>query len=181
MSKVFIFLANGFEEIEAISIIDILRRAEIDVLTVSITRNREVTGSHRITVTADALFENVNFEEGEMLILPGGMPGSSNLQNHKGLADLLLLYSKQLKKISAICAAPKVLGNLGLLQGKKAVCYPGYEEELKDANLSDDGVVMDGTIITGKGPALACEFSFKIVAELKGEEAANRIASAMQF
>ncbi|MDR2848008.1 MAG: DJ-1/PfpI family protein [Bacteroidales bacterium] len=179
MKKVFVFLAEGFEEIEAVGTIDILRRGGLSVTTVSITANHIVTGSHGIAVTADALFEKADIAGGDMLVLPGGMPGASNLNVHKGLQEQLKKYAAEGKKIAAICAAPLVLGGLGLLQGKKATVYPGYESTLKGAEYVKTKVVTDGNIITGRGPGFVFEFALAIVAELQGQAKADEVAKGI--
>jgi 4-methyl-5(b-hydroxyethyl)-thiazole monophosphate biosynthesis len=178
-NNIFLFLATGVEETEAIATTDVLRRANLPVTTVSITGKTEVTGAHGITMIADALFEAVDFSHGNMLVLPGGMPGATNLGLHKGLSELLKQYLENDKFLAAICAAPKVLGKLNLLQGKVATCYPGFEEELLGAVLSDKPVVQDGNLITAKGPAFAIDFGLKIVEVLQGRGAAAKIASGM--
>ena len=150
---VYIFLATGFEETEAVTVIDIIRRAGIEITVVSISDNIYVTGAHNITLKADKMFSETDFSLGRMLILPGGMPGSTNLNEHKPLKDLIVKYDKEGKYIAAICAAPMVFGELGLLENKKATCYPGFESHLKGAILCTDYAVEDGNIITGKGPA----------------------------
>lgn len=179
MNKVAIHLAEGFEEIEAVSIIDVLRRAEIDVNIVSITGNFVVTGSHNIKIMADSLFENVDYDLIDMIVLPGGMPGSRNLNNHNGLRDQILHFNANGKPLGAICAAPLVLGNLGILKGKKATCYPGFEDELKGAKPTGNFVEQDGVIVTGKGAGVAINFALKIVELLKGKELANDLAEKM--
>jgi 4-methyl-5(b-hydroxyethyl)-thiazole monophosphate biosynthesis len=179
MNKVFIFLAEGFEETEAVATIDVMLRGGLDVTIVSITGKSLVTGAHGIAVNADALFENTDFSKGDMLVLPGGMPGASNLNAHQGLKNLLLQYTKDDKKIAAICAAPLVLGGLDLLQGKKATVYPGYESTLKGAEYVNAGVVKDGNIITGKGPGFAFDFGLSIVEELQGMKRADEVARGL--
>lgn len=179
MQEVFIFLAEGFEEIEAISIIDILRRSEIKIITISITDKNTVIGAHNISIIADKLFSETDFSCGEMLILPGGMPGSNNLNAHKGLKKLLKQYNAKKKRIAAICAAPFVLGGLHLLKEKKATVYPGFEAKLLGAIYVEDDIVKDGNIITGKGPAFAFNFALSIITELKGQKKAEEIASSM--
>ena len=181
MPKTFIFLAPGFEETEAIVPIDILRRAQIEVETESITSQKEVTGAHGVTVLADSLFENTDFSKGDMLVLPGGMPGASNLNAHQGLKNLLLQYAEGGKKIAAICAAPLVLGGLDLLQGKKATAYPGYESTLKGAEYLEAGIVKDGNFITGRGPGFAIDFGLSIVEELQGKVKADEVAGGVLF
>ncbi len=172
-------MAEGFEEIEAVATIDILRRGDVDVTIVSITSKKEVSGAKGIGVVSDMLFEEVEPSSADMLILPGGMPGSTNLNAHKGLKNLIVDYNNQGKFIAAICAAPLVFGGLGILHGKKAICYPGVEHLLKGAIIEDFPVVQDGNIITGKGPGLAFYFGFKLVEVLNGIAKANEVKSAM--
>ncbi|MCL2651514.1 MAG: DJ-1/PfpI family protein [Candidatus Azobacteroides sp.] len=179
MKKVFIFLATGFEEIEAVATADVLLRGGIDAVTVSITQNYPVKGAHGISVQADKLFEEVNFEEGIMLVLPGGTPGAYNLDAHKGLKDLILNYFAEDKYLAAICAAPLVFGGLGILKGKKATCYPSFEPMLKGAIMSEDRVVQDGKIITGKGPGFTFDFGLKIVTELQGQAKSDEVAKGL--
>lgn len=181
MAKVYLFLAEGFEEIEGLTVVDLLRRASIDIAMVSITGDVKVTGSHQITTIADALFEDVDYSEADMLILPGGMPGTNNLQEHEGLDQLLRNFASGSKMLAAICAAPKVLGSKGLLQGKNAVCYPGHEEQLLGANIINSAVVKDGNITTSKGMGTSIDFSLSLISTLKGPEEALRIAKAIQY
>ncbi|MDR3266033.1 MAG: DJ-1/PfpI family protein [Tannerella sp.] len=179
MKQVFLFLANGFEETEAIATIDVLRRGGLDVTSVSISDKNEVTGAHDIPVIADKLFTEVDFSTGEMLVLPGGMPGAANLNAHAGLKALLKQYVAEGKKLAAICAAPLVLGGLDLLQGKKATAYPGFEDTLRGATLVKDAVVKDGNIITGRGPGFALDFGLAIVEELQGKAKAGEVAAGL--
>ena len=177
--KVFIFLATGFEEIEAVAVADVLLRGGIEAITVSITGNYLVEGAHGIAVQADKLFEEVNFNEGVMLILPGGTPGAYNLEAHKGLKELILQYFAEEKYLAAICAAPLVFGGLNVLEGKNATCYPSFEPRLKGAIISENGVVQDGKMITGKGPGFAFDFGLQIVAELQGQDKLREVANGM--
>ena len=133
MEKAYVFLADGFEEIEGLTVVDILRRAGADTQTVSVMGRKEITGSHRITLQADLVFEETSFEDGTLFVLPGGMPGTKHLGAHEGLTSLLKKAAAEGKRVAAICAAPSVLGDLGLLEGKHAVCYPGFEDRLKGA------------------------------------------------
>jgi len=181
MKKVFIFLADGFEEIEAIAPIDIFRRADIAVQTVSITADKVVRGAHNISVLADSLFSETDFSENDLLFLPGGMPGTKNLDEHEGLKKLLKKQADESKNIAAICAAPSILGKMKLLAGKEAICFPGYENQLTGAILSDKKIVKSGAISTAKGAGVAIEFALKLVEELKGKETADRIAKAIQL
>ena len=179
MNKVFIFLAEGFEEIEAVTIVDVLRRAQLNVTIVSITGNLAVKGAHQIGLIADKLFEDVDYSEGEMLILPGGMPGTRNLDQHEGLKQEILAYHSSGKYLAAICAAPLVLGNLEILNGKKAVCFPGFENYLKGAEIEDVPYIIDDKIITGRGVGTALLFSLEIVRVFKGDELASKLMKAM--
>ena len=179
MKKVIVFLAEGFEEIEAISVIDILRRAEITVQSVSITGNQAVLGVHGIRVEADILFEDANFSDADMLVLPGGGPGSNNLNKHENLKSVIAEQNKKGKWLAAICAAPLVLGEMGLLQGKKATCFPGKEPSLIGAILQNEAVVVDGNIITGKGPGFTTIFALQIVEELQGKTKANEVKASL--
>lgn len=175
MIKAFVFLATGFEEIEAIAPVDVLRRAEIETITVSISDNKTVIGAHSIPVVADQVFDETIFGANDYYILPGGYDGMLNLAAHEGVNALLANQHKAGRKMAAICAAPSVLGNLGILKGKEAICYPGFEAKLTGATISEKSVVEDGNVITGKGPGVAVDFALKIVASLKGEAVAMKI------
>ena len=175
---VYILLADGFEEIEALCPLDLLRRAGIDAKTVSVTEKRVVTGSHGISVTADLTAEN-SLSDIEMLVLPGGMPGTTNLDKSQFCDGLLRAAAKNGAYIAAICAAPMVLGRRGLLAGREAVCYPGFEHELAGAKLSDRRVVRDGRIITGVGMGAALEFGLALVEIFCGKETAERIGGSV--
>lgn len=176
---ILVHLATGFEEIEAITIIDVLRRAGLDVRTVSVTGNLMVTGAHQINIEADQLFDDSAYKNAAMLILPGGMPGTTNLMSHAGLALQLKNFHDQKKWIGAICAAPMILGSLGILKGKSAVCYPGFEGKLTDAEVRQTPYAVDGNVITGRGVGTALEFSIEIVRRLVGEKEANDLATAL--
>ncbi len=178
-TKILLHLATGFEETEAITVIDVLRRASLDVKTVSVTGTPIVTGAHNISVVADHLFEEADYENATMIILPGGMPGTSNLMMHKGLTEELIKFNSNRKNIAAICAAPMILGNLGMLQGKNAVCYPGFETKLTGANVLKVPVVSDGHIITSRGVGTALGFALEIVSLLKGKPLAAEIKSSL--
>lgn len=173
----YIFLDNGFEEIEAITTIDLLRRANIALTTVSVTGKELVVGAHNITVKADALFTNTDFADAEMLILPGG---ATKLHEHLPLCDLLIRHNEEMKMIAAICAAPSVLGRLGILQGKQATCYPGFEEYLGESYI--DGLVVESkNIITAKGPGLSADFAFCLIEKIAGNEIADQVYDTAQF
>lgn len=177
--KIAVHLADGFEEIEAISIIDVLRRADLTVLVISVTGKLEVTGAHQLKVVADKLFEEVNYEEVSVIVLPGGMPGAANLDAHKGLKAQITKFNNENKPLAAICAAPLVYGNLGILNGKQAVCYPGFEKYLKGAEILNNPVAESGNVITGRGPGAAMEFALKLVEKHVSAEKAKTLASQM--
>lgn len=177
--KVLVHLATGFEDVEAISIIDVLRRAEIDVKTVSITNDKTVVSAQNVPVIADQLFNEADYDNADMIVLPGGIPGAEHLDNHEGLKAQIIKFDQNKKGLAAICAAPMVLGHLGILNEKKAICYPGFENHLKGATITDAPAVEDQHIITGKGPGTALKFALKIVAKLKGEELAQQLQQGM--
>jgi 4-methyl-5(b-hydroxyethyl)-thiazole monophosphate biosynthesis len=163
MKKAVIFLATGFEEIEAISIIDVLRRGGIDLDLVSVSGMEFVEGGHGIVVKCDALFFSIDFKDYDLFILPGGMPGTTNLSKHEGLCALLKNANELNKKIGAICAAPTVLAQEGILEGKLATCYPGFEDALTGAKVINQDIVRDGNIITGRGPGVAMLFGLELL------------------
>ncbi|HPW89837.1 MAG TPA: DJ-1/PfpI family protein [Paludibacteraceae bacterium] len=175
----YLFLASGFEEIEALTVIDVLRRAEIEVKMVSITDDLTVIGAHNIPVVADCLLKDVDFATAEYLILPGGMPGSTNLANCEQLTMHLKHHHEAQKPLAAICAAPLVFGRLGILKGVEAICYPGFEHELQGAHLSKQNVVQSQRVVTAKGPAYALEFALQLVKSIKGSEVADAIRQGM--
>jgi 4-methyl-5(b-hydroxyethyl)-thiazole monophosphate biosynthesis len=181
LATVFLFLADGFEEIEGLTVVDMLRRAEIDIATVSVTGHKYVTGSHQIIVAADTLFEEADFKTADMLVLPGGMPGTANLMKHEALGLLLKEFSAKGKALAAICAAPSVLGAKGLLSGRKATCYPGFEEKLLGADLCNTSVVTDGNVTTSKGMGTSIDFSLSLIKSIKGEDVARKIAGSIQY
>ncbi len=179
MKKIFIHFADGFEEIEALAPVDILRRAGCDVTIVSMMGRKEVTSSRGVKIVADKLFEELNYAEADMLVLPGGMPGSKNLDEHQGLKDKIVEANKSGKWIAAICAAPMVLGHLGLLKGKKATCYPGNEPDLVGATVTGAAVEMAGNIITAKGAGVSVQFGLSLAEVLVGKEKADEIKAKM--
>ncbi|MCQ2332911.1 MAG: DJ-1/PfpI family protein [Paludibacteraceae bacterium] len=177
---VYLFFADGFEEIEALATVDILRRAGVEVTTVSINSGIEVMGAHNVRVCADTTMDDVNISKPEMLILPGGMPGAKNLYECSRLADLLRNENARGTKIAAICAAPAVvLAGLGLLKGHEAICYPGFEGLMKGATVSENVVVTDGNITTAMGPGFAMEFALELVRILKSDDASEQIAKGL--
>lgn len=180
MSKAYLFIAEGFEEIEAVTIADVLRRVGIDLQMISVSGMKEVKGSHGIILSADLLFEESDFRDVDILILPGGMPGAKNLDKHEGLRARILEFHHMGHFLGAICAAPMVFGNLGILAGKRATCYPGFEKHLLNASLSGDEVVTDGQFITGSGAGVAMLFAVEVAALLAGRDKANEVARKMK-
>ena len=181
MSKIAVFFAEGFEEIEALTVVDICRRAGISVEMVSVKEEKEVTGSHGICVNADKVFEEVEFESLEMLVLPGGMPGRLNLVKHQGLMARLDDFYAAGKYVAAICAAPTVMGHRGMLKGRKACCYPGMEEELAGAEVVFEPVAISDHVITSRGMGCAIPFGLAITSILCGEEKAQKLAKGIVY
>ena len=173
----YLFLDNGFEEIEAVTTIDLLRRAKIALTTVSVTGNPMVLGAHNIAVEADGLMEKIDFSDAEMLILPGGQ---TKLGECSALCELLIEHNKADKMIAAICATPTVLAKLGILEGKQATCYPGLQAALGESYVG--GLVVESkNIITGKGPGLSSDFAFCIIEHIKGSDVADAVYDAAQY
>ncbi len=176
MKKVYVFLAEGFEEMEAVTPVDLLRRVPegvVDIKLVSVTGDKAVTGAHGITYMADLLFEEIE-DDADMLVLPGGMPGTTNLMAHEGLAELLVKHYNERKWVAAICAAPMVLGALGIVMGRWATIYPGMEEYLVGADISKEEVCVSGNVITSKAPGTAVPFALKLIEILVSESYAEQ-------
>lgn len=181
MKKIVVFLAEGLEEIEGLTVVDLLRRAGVDVKTVSLSGEKEVTGGHRITVKADACFEEVDFDGTDGVVLPGGMPGTTHLMEHEGVNRVIRTFAEQGKLVAAICAAPTVLGKAGLLQGKRAVCYPGMEEGLIGASVCQEEVAWDGNLITSRGVGTAIPFALTLTEYFLGKEKAKEIGDSIVY
>lgn len=181
MKKAYVFLADGFEEIEGLTVVDILRRAGVETVMTAIGETKNVVGAHQIAVGADLLFEEADFTDADMLVLPGGMPGTTYLGAHKGLTKLLLEANTQGVGIAAICAAPSVLGDLGLLDGKVAVCYPGFEERLTGARIGTHTVETDGNITTSRGMGTAIDFALELTRRLCGSEKAEALGKGIIY
>ncbi len=173
------FLANGFEETEAIATVDTIRRAELDVTTVGIG-GKFITGNHGITVMADITEDKLDPSDMTGIILPGGIPGTLNLEKSETVQRCIAIAAEKDLIIAAICAAPSILGNLGLLEGKKAVCFDGYEVFLKGAEIPNDRVVADGNVITGRAVGTAIEFGLEIVRKICGDKKSNAIGKSMK-
>ncbi len=181
MNTIYVFLATGFETVEALAVVDICRRAALPVRTISITGEKTVMSAHHIAVEADQLFETTDFSNAALLFLPGGMPGSTNLAAHEGLRRLILHHHEAGKPLAAICAAPLVFGRLGLLKGHRATIYPGMESELHGGVPTGELVVKDGQFLLGKGPAAAFQLGNSIVELFCGKQKATEISVAMIY
>lgn len=179
MGTVYVFFADGFEEMEAFASVDIMRRAGLNVTMVSVTPDEIVTGAHHIPVLCDKNIVNCDFFDAELLVLPGGLPGATTLAENETLGKLLVRAAEEGKNIAAICAAPMVLGQLGLLKGRKATCYPGFEKYLEGAEYTAAMVEKDDNIITGKGPGAAVKFALALVEHLLGREKVKELEEAM--
>ncbi len=184
MKRSFIFLATGFEEVEAIATVDVLRRAGMEVVIVAIHKDRLVTGAHGITIAADVVMAGADLSEADWLICPGGMPGATNLVADEALTNALTTHYAKGGRIAAICASPGVvLAKLGILKGKKATAYPGFEDALVQGNATPTGerVTVDGNIITGNGPASTIPFAAAIASATVGAEKAKQVTDGMLY
>lgn len=176
---IYVFLADGFEEMEALAPVDMLRRVGVPVKTVGIT-GQTVLGAHNIAVQTDCAPAEINIADTDGIMLPGGMPGTVNLKKSAAVQDMLTYCSENNKLIAAICAAPSILGHKGLLKGKNATCFPGFEKDCEGAAMQGDAVVCDGNIITAKGAGCAIPFGAAIVAYFKGNDVAQKLLQDMQ-
>ncbi|MDO4622953.1 MAG: DJ-1/PfpI family protein [Eubacteriales bacterium] len=181
MAKVYSFLADGLEEIEALAPVDMLRRTGNEVVTVSIMGRTLVHGAHQIDIMADQVFEDVDFADADLLILPGGGLGTQNLGAYAPLLELLKKQYEAGRRVAAICAAPMIFGKLGFVQGRKAIIYPGMEAELTGAEVLDQPVITDGNVTTGHGPGAAIDFGLELVSLLNGEETAAVLKKQMVY
>ena len=177
---VYIFLANGFEEVEALAPLDILRRAEIDVKTVAVGA-KKIVGSHGIEIVTDIHESEVTTDDMECVILPGGMPGTANLAAHEGLAEMLKAHAAEGKRLAAICAAPSVLGGLGLAAGHKVTCFPGWEGKMEGATVTGAAVETDRLISTGRGMGCSIDLGLELVKLLVDEETAADLKKKIQY
>ena len=181
MAKICVFTADGFEEIEGLTVVDLLRRAGAEVLMVSVKEGLTVKGAHNIELKADALFDEVCYEDVDILVLPGGMPGTKYLNEYQPLRDLLTDFYKKGGKVAAICAAPTVLASLGFLEKRKATAYPSCMEGLAGAERSLESVVVDGNVTTSRGLGTAVDFALSLIGQLLGEKKADEIAESVVY
>lgn len=181
MIRVNVLLADGFEEIEALTVVDLLRRAQIYVGIVSTGDDYQVRGAHGISVQTEDLFDEVDFAETDAIVLPGGMPGTTNLKKHEGVRKVVTEFAENGKVIGAICAAPTVLSDLGVLKGKRITCYPTVESEIQGAVIVKAPVVTDRNIITSRGVGTAIDFALELIAVLVDKERAASIAESIVY
>lgn len=181
MSKIAVFFGTGYEEIEALTVVDICRRCGVETDMVSITEQLQVTGAHDITVAMDKTFSQIDFAQYEMLVLPGGGPGTRNLEAHQGLMEQVDAFYQDGKYIAAICAAPSIFGHRGILKGRKACSYPGFESHLEGAEVTAGPVEVSEHVITSRGMGTSIDFALAIVTVLCGEEKAEEMAKAIVY
>ena len=181
MSRTAIFFATGYEEIEALTVVDILRRAGEEITMVSVTDERSVTSSHGVEVTMDKVLSEVNFDETDVIVLPGGMPGTKNLEACAALMEQVDAFVQAGKTVAAVCAAPSILGHRGHLNGKKACSFPDRESQLEGAEVLREPAVIDGNIITGRGMGAAIPFGLAILEKLQGKEAAEAMGRKIVY
>lgn len=181
MSRTAIFFATGYEEIEALTVVDILRRAGEEITMVSVTDERSVTSSHGVEVTMDKVLSEVNFDETDVIVLPGGMPGTKNLEACAALMEQVDAFVQAGKTVAAVCAAPSILGHRGHLNGKKACSFPDMESQLEGAEVFREPAVIDGNIITGRGMGAAIPFGLAILEKLQGKEAAEAMGRKIVY
>lgn len=176
MKKTYLFLIDGFEEIEALGTIDVLRRGGVEVVSVSLEEKKRVVGAHQIAVEADIMFDEVDYGKAELLVIPGG---TTKFDEHEGLKKEIAAFAKAEKPLAAICAAPMVLGGLGLLEGREATAYPGFTKYLKGAKVVEKPVVVSDNITTGRGPGLMFDFALQLVEQLKGKAKRDEVAEGL--
>ncbi|MBP3474801.1 MAG: DJ-1/PfpI family protein [Lachnospiraceae bacterium] len=181
MSKAAVFFGTGYEEIEALTVVDILRRAGIETDMVSVTGERTVTSSHKVTAEMNETLEEVDFNSLDVIVLPGGMPGTKNLEACEPLMEQVDRFAAEGKLVAAICAAPSILGHRGHLQGKKACSFPSFEDHLEGAEVLRQPAVIDGNIITGRGMGAAVPFGLAILEKLQGKDAADQMAKTIVY
>lgn len=180
MCKVSVFIADGTEEVECLTIVDLLRRAGVEARLVSVMETEKIVSSHKVTIEADGKFDTEDFSDTDMLFIPGGMPGTKHMLEHDGLKALVKKFADEGKMLGAVCAAPSVLGQVGVLEGKKATCFPGWEDKLNCGEYTGALVERDGLVITGRGLGACIDEGIEIIRMLKGDEAASDIKSRIQ-
>lgn len=183
MKKAYVFLANGFEEIEGLTVVDLLRRANVDVTMVSIHDTKKVMGSHHIEVSADALICDIQKDGADAIVFPGGIPGMPNLKAHDTVKEMIFSYYESQKLVAAVCASPSIFSEFGLLKGKRATSYPSFEENLVEhgAIYSKDSVVTDGNIITSRGLGTSIDFALEIITYLVDKKTADDVAESIVY
>lgn len=180
MAKVYVCLVEGLEEVECLAVVDILRRGGVEVTLASMSGKQGITGSHGITIRTDSLWSEADCEKCDAIFLPGGMPGTAHLAEHVGLGKMIRKFQADGKVLAAICAAPSVLGKYGVLEGKRATCYPGWEEKLLGAKVTREGVVRDGSVVTARGLGFAIDEGLELLKMLVGEEISAQVKEAIQ-
>lgn len=181
MAKVYVFLAEGFETVEALAVVDVLRRAKVEVVTVAVGEDLLITSAQKIAVKADKLLSEELYEDGDVVFLPGGMPGTRNLEADEKVVSIVRKQYEAGKIIAAICAAPSVFGHMNLLNGRKATCFPGFEKDLLGAEVVTDRVVVDENVITSRGMGTAIDLGLVLVEQLVNKETADTISSSIQY
>ena len=182
MKKLGIFMAEGCEIIEGLAVVDVVRRTgEMEIITIALGDTKEVTSSHNVTFLADVLISDVNFEELDGIVLPGGMPGTLNLGANETVNAVVKKFAEEGKLVAAICAAPSVLGAAGILEGRHATCHPGFEEKLIGATCLEDAVVIDGHIVTSRGMGTAVDFGFAIIWLMLDDEAVEKVKKSIVY
>ncbi len=181
MGKIYTFLADGFETVEALAVVDILRRAKHDVVTVAVSDKQDILSAQNIVVKADEMLADKLYDDADILFLPGGMPGTINLEADDRVVTAIRRQYEAGKWVAAICAAPSIFGHMGILEGRSATCYPGFEKDLTGANCVSDKVVVDGNVITSKGMGTAIDLGLVMVEKLSGAELSESIASGIQY
>lgn len=181
MAKAYVFLADGFETVEALAVVDILRRAGVETVTVCVSQKNEIISAQKIVVRADKMLDEEEYTDADIVFLPGGMPGTRNLEANDKVLDIVKKQYESGKIVTAICAAPSILGHLNILQGKRATCYPGFEKDLYGAELMTERVVEDGNVITSRGMGTAVDLGLTLVKRVCGSEASEKIASGIQY
>lgn len=181
MSRAAVFFGTGYEEIEALTVVDILRRAGVETSMVSVTGERNVTGSHSIAVAMDAVLPEVDFGNLDVIVLPGGMPGTTNLETCEALMAQVDAFMEENKIVAAICAAPSILGHRGHLQGRRACSFPNFESHLEGAEVMEEPAVIDGNVVTGRGMGAAVPFALAVLEKLQGKETAEKMAENIMY